>query len=163
VRGAVLSAAPEQSFRARLEGSEKGRVYVVVLFDPRKVWGERDRYHIRGTINGRVVRGALQKFAKGYFLPLGPAWRRDAGFQLGAEVDVTLTLEGPQSDALAPDISAALAADPAAKRFFDGLASFYRKNYLRWIDATKRSPETRAQRIAELVRLMKGGVKQRPH
>jgi len=150
-----------QSFRARLEGSEKGRVYLVVPFDPAKLWGPRDRYHIRGTIDGRMVRGALQKFAKGYFLPLGPAWRRGAGLHAGDAVEVTLMLEGPQSDALATDISAALSANPAAQRFFDGLASFYRKNYLRWIDATKRSPEIRAQRIAELVRLMKAGVKQR--
>jgi hypothetical protein len=143
-----------QSFRATLEGSEKGRVYIVVPFDPVKLWGTRDRYHVRGTIDSRGVRGPLEKFAKGYFLPLGPAYRRDAGLQLGDEVDVTLSLEGPQSDALA--------ADPAAKRFFDGLPTFYRKNYLRWIDATKRSPETRAKRIAELVQLMQAGIKQRP-
>jgi uncharacterized protein YdeI (YjbR/CyaY-like superfamily) len=70
--------------------------------------------------------------------------------------------EGPQSDALAPDIAAALSAEPEAARFFDGLATFYRKNYLRWIEATKRSPEVRAQRIAELVELMKAGKKERP-
>ena len=64
-----------QSFQATLEGSEKGRVYLVMPFDPRKVWGPRDRYHIRGTIDGKKVRGALQKFGKGYFLPLGPVYR----------------------------------------------------------------------------------------
>jgi len=57
---------------------------------------------------------------------------------------------------------AALDNEPDAANFFDGLATFYRKNYLRWIDATKRSPEVRAQRIAELVKLMKAGQKERP-
>jgi uncharacterized protein YdeI (YjbR/CyaY-like superfamily) len=70
--------------------------------------------------------------------------------------------EGPQSEALADDIAAAFAAEPDAARFFDGLATFYRKNYLRWIDATKRSPDLRAQRIAELIGFMKAGRKQRP-
>jgi len=70
--------------------------------------------------------------------------------------------DGPESDSLAPDIVAALDAEPEAARFFDGLASFYRKNYLRWINATRRSPDVRAQRIAELVDLMKAGQKQRP-
>jgi uncharacterized protein YdeI (YjbR/CyaY-like superfamily) len=74
---------------------------------------------------------------------------------------VALMPEGPQSEALAPDIAAALAREPDAARFFDGLATFYRKNYLRWIEATKRSPELRAQRIAELVELMKAGKKAR--
>jgi uncharacterized protein YdeI (YjbR/CyaY-like superfamily) len=69
--------------------------------------------------------------------------------------------EGPQSDALAADIIAALHAEPEAARFFDGLASFYRKNYLRWINATRRSPSVRAQRIAELIELMKSGKKER--
>ena len=75
---------------------------------------------------------------------------------------MVLMPEGPQSEALAADIVAALEADPEAARFFDGLATFYRKKYLRWIDATRRSPEVRAQRIAELVELMRAGKKERP-
>jgi uncharacterized protein YdeI (YjbR/CyaY-like superfamily) len=75
---------------------------------------------------------------------------------------VVLMPEGPQSEALQADIVAALEADPEAANFFDGLATFYRKKYLRWIDSTKRSPEVRAQRIAELVELMKAGAKERP-
>jgi hypothetical protein len=152
----------ERQFQARLEGSQKGRVYVVLPFDPEKIWGVRTRYHVRGTINGQRVRGALEQFGKGYFLPLGPAYRRGAGLELGDEVAVALTPEGPQSEALAADIAAALAAEPDAAQFFDGLATFYRKNYLRWIDATKRSPDVRAQRIAQLVKLMKAGKKERP-
>ena len=152
----------EQSFRTRIEGAEKGRVYLVLPFDPEKAWGLKARYHVRGTINGRDVRGALEQFSKGYFLPLGPAYRRGAGLHAGDLVTVMLVPEGPQSETLAADIVAALDAEPEAARFFDGLATFYRKNYLRWIDATRRSPEVRAQRIAELVELTKAGQKQRP-
>jgi hypothetical protein len=154
--------AAERSFQARLEGSEKGRVYLVLPFDPQKVWGTKERYHIRGTINGNPVRGALGQFDKGYYLALGPAYRRGAGLNPGDAVSVTLMPEGPQREALAADIAAALEAEPEAARFFDALATFYRKNYLRWIDATKRTPGIRAQRIAELVKLMKAGQKQRP-
>src|SRR5207244_1645740 len=134
---------------------------IALPFDPADVWGPRPRYHIHGTINGCTVRGALEKFAKGYFLPLGPAYRRGAGLSLGDEVAVVLAAEGPQRENLAPDIAAALDAEPEAGEFFDGLASFYRKNYLRWIDATKRRPDVRAERIAELVELLKAGQKQR--
>ena len=70
--------------------------------------------------------------------------------------------EGPQRDDLAPDVAAALAADPEAAAFFDSLAQFYRRGYLRWIDATKRRPELRAERIAEMVELLRSGNKQRP-
>jgi hypothetical protein len=152
----------ERSFRTRIEGSEKGRVYVVLPFDPEEAWGLKGRYHVRGTINGRTVRGALEHFSNGYFLPLGPAYRRGAGLHPGDPAAVVLVPEGPQREALAADIVTALDAEPEAARFFDGLATFYRKNYLRWIDATRRSPEVRAQRIAELVELMKAGQKERP-
>ena len=151
-----------RSFQANIEGSDKARAYIVVPFDPEAEWGSRPRYHIRGTIDRHAIRGPLDHSNVGWFLSLGPAYRRDNGLKVGDRVTVTLSLEGPQADALASDISDALAADTAAKAFFDGLPTFYRKNYLRWIDATKRSPEIRAQRIAELVRLMKAGVKERP-
>ena len=151
----------ECSFQGKLEGTEKGRVYVVLPFDVEKVWGSRARYHVRGTINGMDVRGALEQFGKGYSLPLGMAYRRGAGLQPGDVVTVALMPEGPQSGGLATDIVDALETEPDAMRFFDGLATFYRKKYLRWIDATKRSPGLRAQRIAELIELMKAGRKER--
>ena len=63
---------------------------------------------------------------------------------------------------LADDIASALEANPAAAAFFDTLAQFYRKAYLRWIDATTRRPEVRAARIAEVVELLAAGIKERP-
>jgi hypothetical protein len=152
----------KRKFRGKIEGSEKGRAYIVLPFAATEAWGARPRYHITGTINGRAVRGALEEFGKGHFLPLGPVYRRDAGLQVGDDVEVVLDVEGPQREALAEDLAAALAEEPDAAEFFDGLASFYRKKYLRWIDATKRRPDVRAARIAELVRLLKAGEKQRP-
>jgi uncharacterized protein YdeI (YjbR/CyaY-like superfamily) len=77
-------------------------------------------------------------------------------------VQVDLTPEGPQRDALAPDIAEALQAEPAAAAFFDEIAQFYRKGYLTWIDATRRSPAKRAERIAAVVALLKDRQKERP-
>ncbi len=93
---------------------------------------------------------------------LGPAWRRDCGIAPGDRVEVVLFPEGPQREDLAPDLAAALAAEPAAAAFFDGLAQFYRAAYLRWIDGTKRRPEVRSERIAVVVDLLAAGVKERP-
>jgi hypothetical protein len=80
----------------------------------------------------------------------------------GAEVEVVLEPEGPQRAYLAPDIAAALDAAPDAALFFDGLAQFYRTAWLRWIDSTKRHPDQRPIRIAEMVRLLQQGHKERP-
>ena len=75
---------------------------------------------------------------------------------------VELAPEGPQRADLAEDISAALAANPPAGAFFDTLAQFYRKAYLRYIDATTRRPDLRASRIAEVAGLLADGMKERP-
>ena len=82
---------------------------------------------------------------------------------VGDTVTVEIMPEGPQRDDLADDLAAALDANPDAGAFFDSLAQFYRKAYLRWIDATKRRPEQRALRIAEVIGLLGAGVKQRPN
>lgn len=136
------------------------RVYIAVPFDPNAVWGVKPRHHIRGLVNGCVVRGSLGSDGAEYFLPLGAAWRRDNGVEAGAEVAVELAPEGPQSGSLAPDVTAALEAAPEAKAFFEGLATFYRNTYIKWIESAKR-PETRAARIAEMVALLKAGQKQK--
>jgi uncharacterized protein YdeI (YjbR/CyaY-like superfamily) len=97
-----------------------------------------------------------------WVLPLTSKRLAGMGMTIGDEVAVELAPEGPQRGDLADDIAAALAADPAAGAFFDTLAQFYRKAYLRWIDATTRRPDLRAARIAEVTGLLAAGIKERP-
>lgn len=136
------------------------RVVIALPFDPNAAWGEKARHHVRGTIGGRAIRGSLVAENGVYSLPLGAAWRRDNGLEAGAEVEVALSPEGPQHETLAPDIARALNAEAQAKEFFVALPTFYRKNYIRWIESAKR-PETRAARIEEMVALLKAGQKQK--
>jgi len=141
----------------------RGRAFVPVPFDPDLVWGPKPRHHIAGTINGLGIRAVIETRGTQHGFTLGRAWLRDCrAVVLGDGVTVEISPEGPQRDDLAGDIVAALDANPAAGAFFDSLAQFYRRAYLRWLDGTKRSPELRAQRIAEMISLLEAGVKQRP-
>ncbi len=124
--------------------------------------GGKAEHLVGGTINGRRVRGRITRDSDGWVFTLSPMWLRDAELMAGQDVQVELTPEGPQRGDLADDIAAALAANPAAAAFFDTLAQFYRKAYLRWIDATTRRPDLRAARIVEVVDLLAAGIKQRP-
>lgn len=135
---------------------------VPVPFDPDAVWGSKPEHRVSGTVNGMNVRASIERLGDGFGFVLGPAWRRDCGVAPGDAVTVLLVPEGPQRDDLADDVRAALEAEPAAGAFFDGLAQFYRRAFLRWIDATKRRPEERARRIAEMVDLLRQGQKERP-
>ena len=152
-----------QRYRVTVVKRPKGLVVVPVPFDPDETWGAKAEHHVRGTINGMDVRAAIESIGDGEFgVRIGPAWREPCGIGPGDVVDVVLEPEGPQRGDLSADIAHALEANPLAGEFFDSLATFYRTGYLRWIDATKRSPERRAERIAETVSLLEQGVKQRP-
>ena len=148
-----------QKFTITVPTLARGTMRLQVPFDPDKVWTVKPRHHVHGTVNGARIRTTLEPRDGGWAFSLGQLWLRDCGVQPGQAVEVVLEPEGPQRADLAEDVAAALDARPAAAAFFDGLAQFYRKGYLRWIDATKRSPELRAQRIAQMVELLEAGVK----
>jgi hypothetical protein len=147
----------ERRFEAVVEEAPRGAVRVALPFDPDEVWGAKPRHHVQGTMNGKKYRAD----AKGGALVLGPMWRRDCGVEPGQVVSVVVWPEGPQRAALDQDIAEALQSEPQAAAFFDGLAQFYRKAYLKWIDGAKKRPDERARRIAEMVRLLKAGRKER--
>ena len=148
-----------QRFTATVLDGGKGRVLIPVPFDPDALWAPKSRHHVGGTVGGRRVRGVVETNGGVRGFLLGPAWLRDGCLTVGDEVQVAIEPEGPQRADLAPDVAAALDANLKAAEFFDGLAQFYRRGYLRWIDATKRSPEMRAERIATTIRLLAAGVK----
>jgi bifunctional DNA-binding transcriptional regulator/antitoxin component of YhaV-PrlF toxin-antitoxin module len=152
----------ERTFTTVVTTDRRRRVLVPVPFDPNEVWGRKPQHRVAGTVEGMGVRAVIEPLADGYGILLGPAWRRDCGIAPGDEVEVVLAPEGPQRDDLAPDVAAALDAEPEAAAFFDSLAQFYRRAYLRWIDATRRRPAVRAERIATMVELLKAGKKERP-
>ena len=139
-----------------------GKLLVPVPFDPDQVWGAKHRHHVTGTVNGARVRAVLEPAGDGVGFTLGPKSPGAAGLTAGDQVTVEIAPEGPQRADLAEDVAAALAAEPEAGAFFDSLAQFYRRAYLRRIDATKRRPDQRAERIAEMIELLKSGTKQRP-
>jgi Bacteriocin-protection, YdeI or OmpD-Associated/Domain of unknown function (DUF1905) len=148
-----------QRFTVTVADGGRGRILIPIPFDPDELWGAKPRHHIGGTVNGTRVRGVVERHGGICGILLGPAWLRDNGLAVGDEVAVEVEPEGPQRADLDADVAEALAANPQAGEFFDSLAQFYRRGYLRWIGATKRSPDLRAQRIATMVDRLAAGVK----
>jgi Bacteriocin-protection, YdeI or OmpD-Associated/Domain of unknown function (DUF1905) len=149
-------------FSVRVAADPRGHAVLAVPFDPDEAWGAKTRHHVTGTVNGCRVRVTLVPAGRGWAFTMNPARMRHAGIAIGSHVTAELAPEGPQRGDLADDLAAALEASPAAGAFFDGLAQFYRKAYLRYIDATARKPDLRAARIAEVTGLLAAGVKERP-
>jgi hypothetical protein len=158
----MMKAMGTQRFEAVVAAGPTGGAVIVVPFDPDQVWGTKAQHHVSGTVGGCRVRVTLMPGGSGWAFTLSPGRLRDMGVAAGDEVTGELAPEGPQRADLAEDISAALAANPAAAACFDTLAQFYRKAYLSWIDATTRRPQVRAERIATVVELLAAGIKERP-
>lgn len=149
-------------FAAHVAAGPKGRALLAIPFDPDEEWGAKAEHRVGGLINGNRVRGSITRDQGEWVFILTPMWLRDAGVAAGDDVTAELHPEGPLRDDLADDIAAALEENPAAAKFWDTLAQFYRKAYLRWINGTTRRPELRAARIEEVVSLLASGVKERP-
>jgi Bacteriocin-protection, YdeI or OmpD-Associated/Domain of unknown function (DUF1905) len=146
----------ERTFPAMTEPRKSGGITIRLPFDPAEPWGDRDKWYVHGAIDGRTYRGSVERSADGAAIDLGPAWCRDPAVGPGHEVTVVMRLEGPQLDTIDPTFAAALRAEPAARRTFESLASFYRKDFADWVGSAKRD-ETRERRIAESVALLKDG------
>jgi hypothetical protein len=152
-------AVRPQQFTTTLADDGRGGALIRLPFDPDESWGAKSRHHVAGTVNGIRIRGVVERHGDVRGFRLGPAWLRDCPLTIGDEVAVEIVPEGPQRADLAEDVASALNANSRAAEFFDSLAQFYRRGYLRWIDATKRSPELREQRIAKMIDLLNSGVK----
>ena len=87
--------------------------------------------------------------------------RAKAGVAGGDEVDVDIELDTePRTVAVPPDFEAALAAEPKARAFFDGLSYSQRSWFVLGIEGAK-TPETRQRRISGALDRLREGRGQR--
>jgi Bacteriocin-protection, YdeI or OmpD-Associated len=148
------------TFTATAQARPRGGIAIALPFDPAEAWGDRDRYYLAGTIERYSMRATVTPAGAEPMLMLGPAWCRDPRVGPGASLQVSLHPEGPQLDTISPDFADALRAEPEARRFFESLATFYRKAYVTWVEGAKKQ-ETRVPRIAEVVDDLKAGRRER--
>ncbi len=152
---------PKKSLRFTTTLARHGNKPLIVLPESvSAVWGDKPYYFVTGTVGGRSLRGRTERIEGRHALSLGQAWLRDNPLPDDEQIEVELWQEPPQVEDLPDDFADALRAQPEALTFFESLATFYRKGYLRWIEEAKR-PETRARRIQEAVQLLREGRAQR--
>src|SRR5262249_13178084 len=133
-----LMTIGERRFETVLLPRPGGGIAVRLPFEPAAAWGDRDRWYVAGTIDDYRFRASVSKLDEAPAILLGPMWCRDPSMVAGRQVALVVAPEPPDSTTVAADFSSALGAQPHARRFFDSLATFYRKNYVRWIEGAKR-------------------------
>jgi hypothetical protein len=113
------------------------------------------------TVNGYTYRNTVAVMGGRYMISLSAKNREAAGVAAGQEVEVELELDTEPREVDVPeDFAAALAAEPKAQAFFDGLSYSQRSWFVLGIEEAKK-PETRANRITKAVERLASGRGQR--
>jgi Bacteriocin-protection, YdeI or OmpD-Associated/Domain of unknown function (DUF1905) len=109
------------------------------------------------TIGTYSYRSSIAPRGGVFLLPVSAEVRSGAGIAAGDEVDVEVALDTAPREVTVPgDFAAALAADVAARTFFDALSYSNRLRQVSAIEAAK-TPETRQRRVDKAIATLREG------
>ncbi|HEX6129271.1 MAG TPA: YdeI/OmpD-associated family protein [Candidatus Limnocylindria bacterium] len=150
--------ADGRGFRTTIEAARGGGAVALVPPDVRDTLGGLKQMRVTGTLNGTPFRSSTMPYRGAFYVGVHKATREAAGVEIGDEVELTLVRDdSPRTLELAPELEAALAAQPSLRQRFDSL-SFSRRRELAEPIAEAKKPETRAARLEKaLARLRELG------
>jgi hypothetical protein len=138
-------------FRVTIEQSGKTATGFQVPDDVVERLGSGKRPAVRVTINGHTYRSTVASMGGRSMIGVSAENRVAAGVAGGDVVDVEIELDTSPREVRVPrDLAAALKADPAARKTFDGLSYSNKRWHVESIDGAK-TDETRQRRIAKSV------------
>jgi hypothetical protein len=151
-----------KEFEAVIIGGERGRVSVIIPFDPQEAWGKQTRYYVAVQIGQHRFDTSLASRDGQYFFPFNKEMQQQTGLKAGdtAVIAITLASSEETKSELPEAFQQALSKNKKALEFFNNLSSFYRNTYIKWILAAKQE-ETQRKRVAETIALLAEGKKQR--
>ncbi len=119
--------------------------------------GGGGRPKVKVTMQGYEFRSSIARMGGEYWLGVSAERRSAAGVQAGDLVELEIELDQAERTVDVPDdLAAALAAEPAAQAFFDGLSVSNRKWHVLQVEGAK-TAETRARRIGKSVQMLAEG------
>jgi hypothetical protein len=109
------------------------------------------------TVNGCTYRSSIARMGGEYWLGLSAERRAEARVAAGDVLDLDVVPDTQERMIDVPeDLAAALAREPAAKAFFDGLSYSNRRYHVEQITGAK-TAATRERRVAKAVQLLSEG------
>lgn len=145
----------KQTFKATIQNAGGGGAFVEVPFDVEKAFGSK-RPKIKADIEGIPYRGILTRMgSENHMLIILKGIREQIGKTFGDEIKVTVGLdEEPRVIEIPAELKKAFRTDKEAKTFFEKLSYTHQKEYVRWIEESKKE-ETRASRILKTLDMLK--------
>ena len=112
---------------------------------------------VRVTINGFTYRSTIAVMGGVFMVGVNADNRTGAGVKGGDEIDVDIELDTSPRELVVPtELAAALDADPAARRAFDGMSYSNRSWHVLQVTGA-RTGETRERRIAKSIAALRDG------
>lgn len=142
-------------FRTVILAAGKTATGIVVPDEVVESLGTGKRPPVRVTVGGHTYRSTIAVMGGRNLISLSAENRAKAGVAAGDEVEVELELDTAPRELVVPDdFAAALAAEPAARKFFDGLSFSNRQWHVLSVEGAK-TPETRSRRIEKSVGMLR--------
>ena len=146
-------------FRATLESSGRTATGIAIPAEVVAALGGGRKPPVRITLGGHTYRSTVATRGGRYLVGVSAENRRLAGVDAGDELHVDIELDtSPREVAVPADLADALAGDPEARRFFDGLSFSQKQWYVLPLEQARR-PDTRRQRVARAVGMLREGRK----
>jgi Bacteriocin-protection, YdeI or OmpD-Associated/Domain of unknown function (DUF1905) len=144
-------------FRTTVQQSGKTTTGIEVPEQVVEALGSGKRPAVTVTINGYTYRSTVAVLGGRYMVGVSAEHRAGAGVAGGDEVDVAIELDtAPREVPVPADLAAALDAEPAARRTFDGLSYSNKSWHVLQVEGAK-TEETRQRRIARSVAMLRQG------
>jgi hypothetical protein len=149
------------TFSANIENAGGGGAFVRIPFDVERVFGKK-RVKVKATIDGEPYRGTLVRMGEPcHILIVLKGIRAKIGKDFGDGVEITLEEDtAPRALEIPAELAEVLAQNPEAEAFFKHLSYSHQREYVLWINEAKRE-ETRQNRVAKAVEMLKAGKKAR--
>ena len=144
-------------FRTTIEQGGKTATGIQVPEEVIQALGSGKRPAVTVTINGYTYRSTVAVMGGVYMVGVSAEHRAGAGVAGGDEVEVDVDLDtAPREVDVPADFAAALAAEPEARRTFDGLSYSNKSWHVLQVEGAK-TDETRQRRIMKSVDSLKQG------
>jgi Bacteriocin-protection, YdeI or OmpD-Associated/Domain of unknown function (DUF1905) len=144
-------------FRTTIQQSGKTATGIQVPEQVVEALGAGKRPAVKVTLNGYTYRSTVAVLGGRYMVGVSAEHRAGAGVAGGDEVDVDIELDtAPREVRVPADLAAALDAEPAARRTFDGLSYSNKSWHVLQVEGAK-TDETRRRRIDRSVDILKQG------
>jgi hypothetical protein len=116
--------------------------------------GGGGRPKVAVTVNGYTFRSSIARMGGEFWLGVSAERRAAADIKAGDLLDLDIELDtAPRRIEVPDDLAAALAAEPAAKAFWDGLSFSNQRWHVEQITGAKKA-DTRAARVAKSITML---------